>query len=66
MCIGRNLAMTNILKTVTTLLSQFEFEPVDLGEKDHKHGVRVQSSGIGEMRGPFLCRVFVQGGKKQT
>ncbi|KAL1860965.1 hypothetical protein Plec18167_003752 [Paecilomyces lecythidis] len=66
MCIGRNLAMTNILKTVTTLLSQFEFEPVDLGEKDHKHEVRVQSSGIGEMRGPFLCRVFVQGGRKQT
>ncbi|KAJ5549420.1 hypothetical protein N7513_006654, partial [Penicillium frequentans] len=28
MCIGRNLAMTNILKTITTLLMRFDFEPV--------------------------------------
>ncbi|CAG7921798.1 unnamed protein product [Penicillium olsonii] len=52
MCIGKNLAMTNILKTVTTLLSLFEIEPVY-----KKQGVAVRSSGIGEMEGDFAVRV---------
>jgi hypothetical protein len=52
MCIGKNLAMTNILKTVTTLLSLFEFEPLD-----HKTFARLASSGIGEIKGDFLCRI---------
>ncbi|KAJ5639183.1 uncharacterized protein N7484_007045 [Penicillium longicatenatum] len=55
MCIGRNLAMTNILKTITTLLVRFEFEPVDV-----KRRVRVRSPGIGEMEGEFLCRISVK------
>ncbi|KAJ6114460.1 hypothetical protein N7486_000238 [Penicillium sp. IBT 16267x] len=55
MCIGRNLAMTNILKTITTLLVQFDFEPVD---KERR--VSVQSSGIEEMQGQFLCRVSIK------
>ncbi|KAJ5409762.1 Cytochrome P450 E-class group I [Penicillium crustosum] len=33
MCIGRNLAMTNILKTITTLTSQFDFHPIS--QDDH-------------------------------
>lgn len=55
MCIGRNLAMTNILKTTTTLLNRFNFYPAR-SEKD----VRVRSSGIGEMEGMFQCRVSVK------
>ena len=44
--------MTNILKTVTTLLSLFEIEAVV-----RKEGVAVRSSGIGEMEGDFPVRV---------
>ncbi|KAJ5774601.1 Cytochrome P450 E-class group I [Penicillium paradoxum] len=55
MCIGRNLAMTNILKTVTTLISQFEFHPISADEQ-----VWVRSSGIGEMEGSFECRVSLK------
>ena len=44
--------MINILKTVTTLFSLFEFEPLD-----HDTSVRLESSGVGEIRGEFLCRV---------
>ncbi|KAL4908465.1 hypothetical protein BDW74DRAFT_175146 [Aspergillus multicolor] len=52
MCIGRNLAMTNILKSVTTLLAMFEFEPVE-----KRKSVSVISPGIGEMEGGFEVRV---------
>ncbi|KAL4808168.1 cytochrome P450 [Aspergillus unguis] len=52
MCIGRNLAMTNILKSVTTLLERFEFVPVEPRKE-----VKVRSPGIGEMEGRFLVRV---------
>ncbi|KAF9888040.1 hypothetical protein FE257_009304 [Aspergillus nanangensis] len=55
MCIGRNLGMTNILKTATTLLSWFELEPVE-----REKMVRLKSSGIGEMEGAFLCRVSLR------
>lgn len=47
--------MTNIIKTVTTLLSEFEFHPESKGRD-----VCVRSSGIGEMEGPFLCRVSMR------
>lgn len=57
MCIGRNLAMTNILKTLTTLITQFEFQPLSISG-DGK--VRVRSSGIGEMEGLFECRVSMR------
>ncbi|KAJ0420507.1 cytochrome P450 [Aspergillus carlsbadensis] len=56
MCIGKNLAMTNILKTLTTLLTLFEFEAVE-----RKDGVSVRSSGIGEMEGDFLVTVRIRG-----
>lgn len=55
MCIGRNLAMTNILKTVTSLLAEFDLEPVT-----KRQAVRVSSPGIGEMVGSFRCRVSVR------
>ncbi|KAL4790966.1 cytochrome P450 [Aspergillus venezuelensis] len=56
MCIGRNLAMTNILKSVTTLLSLFDFEPVD-----RRKSVAVRSPGIGEIEGGFIVRVRLRG-----
>lgn len=49
--------MTNILKTVTTLGTMFDIEPVEARKE-----VRVRSSGIGEMEGTFLCRVKGRGG----
>ncbi|KAL4878787.1 cytochrome P450 [Aspergillus karnatakaensis] len=55
MCIGRNLAMTNILKSVTTLVALFEFEPLE-----KRTVVRVESQGIGEMRGAFPVRVSLR------
>ncbi|TVY16709.1 Pisatin demethylase [Lachnellula arida] len=51
MCIGKNLAMTNILKTTSTLLAMFEFETLS------NQPARLLSSGIGELEGGFLCRV---------
>jgi benzoate 4-monooxygenase len=58
MCIRRNLAMTNILKSVCTLVTLFEFEPLE-----KKKDVRVISPGIGEMKGDFEVRVRVREGK---
>ncbi|KAL4915980.1 cytochrome P450 [Aspergillus aurantiobrunneus] len=54
MCIGRSLAMTNILKSVTMLLSRFDFEAVE-----RRKSVAVRSPEIGEMEGEFLVRVSV-------
>ncbi|KAL3459361.1 cytochrome P450 [Aspergillus heterothallicus] len=59
-CIGRNLGMTNLLKSVTALVSLFDFEAVDAGEKAGMRSVRLLSSGIGEMEGPFMVRVRVR------
>ncbi|KAI1803997.1 putative cytochrome P450 [Daldinia bambusicola] len=56
MCIGRHLAMTNIWKTLTTLVNKFELHPLSAERR-----VRVESSGIGEMEGPFLCTVKMKG-----
>lgn len=61
MCIGRNLAMTNILKTLTTLLVQFDFKP-----EETKQRVCVRSPGIGEMEGEFLCSVSLKKGLKRA
>ncbi|KAL4757557.1 cytochrome P450 [Aspergillus foveolatus] len=57
-CIGRNLAMTNILKIVCTLVTLFEFEPLE-----KKKDVRAISPGIGEMKGDFEVKVRVREGK---
>ncbi|KAF2020413.1 cytochrome P450 [Aaosphaeria arxii CBS 175.79] len=58
MCIGRNLGLTNLWKTVTTLLNRFDFETISPDRP-----VRVESSGIGELRGSFLCRVALKKGE---
>lgn len=50
MCIGKNLAMTNILKTMTTLLKTFEFEAVGPDAP-----LRFLSCGI-DMEGPLPCK----------
>ncbi|KAI8962598.1 putative cytochrome P450 [Daldinia sp. FL1419] len=55
MCIGKHLAMTNIWKTATTLINKFEFHPVSA-----ERYFEIESSGIGEMRGPFLCTVTLK------
>ncbi|KAL4932004.1 cytochrome P450 [Aspergillus undulatus] len=55
MCIGRNLAMTNILNSATTLLSLFDFESLE-----KRTSVAVRSPGIGEMEGEFFIRVSVR------
>lgn len=55
MCIGKHLAMTNIWKTLTTLINKFDFHPVSAERR-----VEMESSGIGEMRGPFLCTVTMK------
>jgi benzoate 4-monooxygenase len=54
MCIGKNLAMTNILKTATTVLALFDIEVIS------NQPARLLSSGIGEIEGDFLCRVKVR------
>lgn len=57
MCTGRNLTMTNIHMTVTTLLREFDIKPVT-----KRQIVRVRSPGTGEMDGEFLCKVSVREG----
>lgn len=52
MCIGRNLAMTNILKTITTVLTRFD---LTLVEETKEQPVRFGSYGIGELQGTLMC-----------
>ena len=52
--------MTNIFKSVTTLLSLFDFEPVE-----RRKNVAVRSPGIGEMEGEFLVRVRLRGEERR-
>ncbi|KAK6197122.1 hypothetical protein LQW54_010917 [Pestalotiopsis sp. IQ-011] len=52
MCIGRNLAMMNILKVTTTLLKRYEFVLEHPKEK-----IVSVSVGISEKEGPLMCRV---------
>ena len=56
MYIERNLAMTKYLKTATTLLSLFKFEPIE-----HRSTVRLVSAGTREMEREFLSRVKIRG-----
>ncbi|KAH8889199.1 cytochrome P450 [Thozetella sp. PMI_491] len=51
-CLGRHIANVNILKVLSTLWRNFEFEPVDPQEK-----LQMESLGVGEKKGPLLCRV---------
>jgi cytochrome P450 len=52
-CLGKSMAMTNILKVTTTLLSEYTFEMVD------KNLVKLQfeSVGVAEMKNSILCHV---------
>ena len=52
MCIGRNIAMANILKVLTTVLRRYELEAVGLEDK-----IRSLSVGISEKDGPLMCYV---------
>ena len=46
------MAMTNILKVVSTVLTRFKFEMVDAQQT-----IRPSSVGISEKEGPLLCRI---------
>lgn len=50
MCIGRNMAMTNILKVVTTVLKNYQLEMVNPKEK-----IVTANVGISEKAGPLIC-----------
>lgn len=51
-CIGRNIAMMNILKVTATLLRNYEFEVLDQNESlEMLHG------GVAEKKGPLMCKV---------
>jgi len=52
-CLGKNMAMTNILKVTTTLLSKYTFEAVDkdLVKPDF------ESVGVAQMKSSILCYV---------
>lgn len=52
MCIGRNMAMTNMLKLVATTFKCYELEMVE-----PKQVISTISVGISEKEGPLLCRV---------
>lgn len=51
-CIGRNIAMINILKVTATLFRLYEFDPV---KKDEELVMR--HIGIAEKSGGLFCRV---------
>lgn len=51
-CIGRNIAMINILKVTSTLLRNYEFELLD-GEES----LEILHGGVAEKRGPLMCTV---------
>lgn len=52
MCIGKNMAMTNLLKVLVTVLRYYDLEMEDPGQK-----ITTLSVGISEKEGPLLCRV---------
>jgi benzoate 4-monooxygenase len=52
MCIGKNMAMTNLLKTLVTVLKYYELEMADPNQE-----ISTLSVGISEKEGPLLCRV---------
>jgi benzoate 4-monooxygenase len=52
MCIGRNIAIMNMLKVITVVLRNYELEAVDKEES-----LKVKTVGIGEKEGPLWCRI---------
>ncbi|KAL3419930.1 hypothetical protein PVAG01_08429 [Phlyctema vagabunda] len=53
MCIGKNIAMSNILKITTTLVACYDFDLLDTSALRPD----VISVGVAELRGQILCRV---------
>ncbi|KAK1675963.1 cytochrome P450 [Colletotrichum godetiae] len=53
MCIGRNMAMTNMLKLVATTFKCYELEMM----MEPEHAISTISVGISEKEGPLMCRV---------
>jgi cytochrome P450 len=51
-CIGRNIAMINILKVASTLLRNYEFDLLDREES-----LELLHGGVAEKRGPLMCKV---------
>lgn len=52
MCIGKNMAMTNMLKLVSTTFKHYHLEM-----EDPKQKITTLSVGISEKEGPLFCRV---------
>lgn len=51
-CIGRNVAMINILKCVTVIGRHFTLKAINPDEM-----LEVETVGIGEKKGPLMCRI---------
>lgn len=51
-CIGRNIAMMNILKVTATLLRNYKLEAVDVNER-----LEILHQGVAEKKGPLMCKV---------
>ncbi|KAF2092698.1 cytochrome P450 [Rhizodiscina lignyota] len=51
-CIGRNVAMINILKCVTIIGRHFSLEVMDPEEE-----LEMETVGIGEKKGPLMCKI---------
>lgn len=51
-CIGRNIAMMNILKVTATLLRNYEFDLLDKNES-----LEMLHAGVAEKKGPLMCKV---------
>lgn len=60
MCIGRNIAMANMLKVLTTVLRRYELQAVAPEEK-----IGTVSVGISEKDGALMCRVRVRSPPKE-
>lgn len=52
MCIGKNLAMMNILKVLSTVLRNYKLEMIHPEEP-----VDTLSVGISEKKGGLMCRI---------
>jgi hypothetical protein len=50
--VNHSMALTNIQKTVATILRRYHIEALDKGEELKTHSV-----GIAEKAGPLLCRL---------
>lgn len=51
-CIGRNVAMINIMKCVTMIGRHYTLEAMDQDEQ-----LEMETVGIGEKKGPLMCNI---------